>query len=169
MGDWEYSSYQPLRVSKGEAPSKRKFNMPEPRTAIIIVMTIMALIIIGLSTYIAVRNHGDKNCNCTHPDTYGWLAASISSTVLLFVIIATLLFQPQLLAGPHKFYVVGLMLSLVVFALVGWGLYARQFGDENCTCMRKEIVGWTGAGAGIMLSSLLFIIMLLFTNMFVKY
>ena len=135
----------------------------KPRLFVIGLLIVLMLVITSLSTYIAAKRHGGCPGNpCVKKSTNRWIGSSVVLIVFMLSIVATLLYKPGLFGEQYKYWILGLLISLSVIASLGWGLYAGTYGDENCQCVKRGIIIWSGVASGILLSSIILVLLLLF-------
>lgn len=108
---------------------------------------ILIIVIMALSITIAVKNRsktGEGKCPCIRRRDMGYLAASVSATVILVLLLLASRYYTWLLSNVYTNIV---MVLIMIFGLIGWGLYAAEYGDDNCECTKAAIVGWNVASA----------------------
>lgn len=161
MSDWTQGShYTSLQMKKDD---RIKANW-----IVLGVLMLMAIVVSVLGTLYTVEKQGDAECKCIDKNAYAWLWVSGIAIVLFLGVVATLIMYPHLFIGPHKLWFVSFIGLLIASSLVGWGLFTRQFGDEGCTCTKKEVVAWSFIGSVILFTFGLFIVLGLTTDLLVR-
>lgn len=160
--EWSIGSdYGPLKMKKGTRVSANLIYLG--------IFMAMALTVAIVGALYTSEKQGDAGCDCIDKNAYAWLYVSGIAIAMFIGLVITLVMHPELFTGPHKVWFMSFIGLLITSSLVGWGLFLRQFGDENCNCVKKSVVGWSFAGSAIIFAFLLFLGLGLTTNFLTKF